>query len=152
MSTRYGIITIDDREGRSGRNKGGTAMVQSHDRFGWLKRADRELEELGAPPVSLARAEVYWDEAAERLVELVLDEFGNEFPEDVLFSRVTAYDIALIALALAAQERDEGWYDVALSKCRERFERRFNRVREQRNLPNVNLSLRWFDCHSDCEL
>jgi hypothetical protein len=115
-------------------------MVLS-DRFGWLRAADRELAELGAPPVSLARAEFYWEEAAGQLVELVLDEYGDEFPEDVLLSRLTAYDVAFVALALTAQERDEGWYDVALGKFLKRYERRIERVREQRALPrDVKLS------------
>jgi hypothetical protein len=125
-------------------------MTHYNGRLGWLKSADREFADMGAPPVDLFRAEFYWHEASEILAELVLDEYGKEFSEDVLFARVTAYDIALLALALAAQERDEGWYDVVLQKILQRYERRIERVREQRTLPNiVGLSIRGWESDAD---
>jgi hypothetical protein len=125
-------------------------MTHYNGRLDWLKSADREFADMGAPAVDLTRAELYWDEASEILTELVLDEYGNEFSEDVLFARVTLYDIALFALALAAQERDDGWYDVVLQKFLERYERRIERVREQRTLPNiVGLSIRGWESDAD---
>jgi len=120
-------------------------------RFQWLRSADREFEELGGPSVNLGAAEVYWDEAWELLQTAILEEYGNEYPESDLFMLVTAYDVALLALALAAQMRDDGWYDVVLGKFLERYERRVNRLREKRSLPNPNirLSLRGWDSDAD---
>jgi hypothetical protein len=114
-------------------------------RLAWLKRADKELADLGAPAINLARAEAHWEEAWEALVESVVDEYGTEFSEEILLAHVSAYDVALIALALAAQERDEGWYDVILGRFIDRYRRRIDRAREQRALPNVRLSLRHTD-------
>ena len=124
-----------------------------NDRLGWIKRADREFESLGAPPVNYVRAEFYWEDAAERLVELVLDEYGDEFSEDTLLARVTPYDVALTALALAAQERSGGedWYEVALGAFLTRYARRIARVRDQRTLPNTSLSIWPSDYHSDAD-
>jgi hypothetical protein len=129
-------------------------MVTQHDRrFGWLKRADQELAGLGAPPVNLARASLYWDDACEVIAELILDEYGSEFPENILFERVSPYDIALIALALTLQERDDGWYNAVIGGFLRRYQRRIDRVRESASsncLPrDVRLSIRYRDSDAD---
>jgi len=120
-------------------------------RFDWLRRAGRELAEFGAPAIDLFRAAVYWDEASERLAELILDQYSTD-EADILFERVSAFDVAFLAVALAAQERDEGWYEVAAAKLIARYDRMLTRVRESRSLPNVRLSLpSGFASYSDAD-
>jgi hypothetical protein len=123
-------------------------------RLQWLRSADHEFEELGAPVVNLAAAEAYWEDAWERLQEAVLDEYGSEFPENDLLLRITAYDVALLALAMAVQVRDDRWYDVVLGRFLERYDRRVRYLREQRSLrslPNdeTRLSLRGWPSDAD---
>jgi hypothetical protein len=118
-------------------------------RLRWLRSADQEFESLGAPVVNLRAAEVYWEAAWEQLSELVLDEYGDELPEADLLLYITAYDIALLALALAAEKRDDRWTGVVMERFLERYHSRLNSLRRRQTLPNVRLSLRGWESDAD---
>jgi hypothetical protein len=119
-------------------------------RLGWLRAADKEFEELGGPVVNLRHAEVYWDEAWERIQEVVLSEYGDVLKESDLLMMITAYDVALVALSLAVEARDDHWYDVVLERFLERYDRRVNRLAEARAWPhNTRVSLRGWPSDAD---
>jgi len=90
----------------------------------WVQWGVRQLEGVDESPyISAGLASSYWDEAYDRLYDLILDEYDAD-SADVILDRVTTRDVAVMAAALWLEEEEgkSGWIDRAIERLLRRYD------------------------------